>query len=207
MSDKLNNSSALPVGNGPSHNHAKAIELTTLLVTGFWLTLNGKRRASDCWIWPGRSDNYGYGRIQYQPGGHASSYYLAHRVSWVIHNGVIPPGFLVCHTCDCPGCVNPNHLFLGSNLENIADARAKGRMPDPVRFQLGFFRRRPGAKIGSMHPSAKLTVNNVQVIKELLQGGSPVRDIARQFSVSTTTIYNIRSGRKWAEMDQYMGAR
>lgn len=71
-----------------------------------------------CWLWNGSSLERGYGRFRGS---------LAHRVSWVLHNGPIPDGMHVCHRCDVTACVNPAHLFLGTALDNIRDMHAKGR--------------------------------------------------------------------------------
>jgi hypothetical protein len=75
-----------------------------------------------CWMWPGATDIKGYGRIRA-----AGRMILAHRLSWTLQNGEIPVGMLVCHSCDVPGCVNPAHLFLGTNEDNIVDRMRKGR--------------------------------------------------------------------------------
>jgi hypothetical protein len=76
-----------------------------------------------CWIWMGRmSSRQGlYGR----PGGYAGGY--AHRLSWTLHKGPIPRGLLVLHKCDTPSCVNPDHLFIGTHLDNTRDRVSKGR--------------------------------------------------------------------------------
>ncbi len=75
-----------------------------------------------CWLWTCMVNNYGYGLMQCF-GRHA----LAHRLSWVIHYGPIPDGLFVCHRCDVRHCVNPTHLYLGTNTDNMRDMHAKGR--------------------------------------------------------------------------------
>lgn len=85
-----------------------------------------------CWIWIGGKTSDGYGK-----------FYLngikrrAHRVAWVIRNGQIPEGLNVLHNCDNPSCVNPDHLFLGTQIDNIIDMVSKGRNRDRSVGRLG----------------------------------------------------------------------
>jgi hypothetical protein len=76
-----------------------------------------------CWLWVGTTTR-GYGRIRA-----FGSTQRAHRVSWLIHRGPIPSGIGVCHRCDTPSCVNPDHLFLGDQRDNLRDMVRKGRCP------------------------------------------------------------------------------
>lgn len=81
------------------------------------------RDASGCWLWKGSRNGRGYGEIYVH-----GKKEMAHRASWLIHRGVIPDGLYVLHRCDCPPCVNPAHLFLGTNSDNMLDAAARGRL-------------------------------------------------------------------------------
>ena len=75
-----------------------------------------------CVEYTGYTDGLGYGRVR------NGAKVLTHRLSWEHHNGPIPKGLLICHSCDNPPCVNVNHLFLGTNKDNVQDAINKGRM-------------------------------------------------------------------------------
>lgn len=89
--------------------------------TRFWKYVSALSD-DECWIWMG-SLRRGYGRISIR-----HSYSIpAHRFSWELHRGSIPNGLDVCHTCDVPACVNPNHLFLGTAKDNIRDMILKER--------------------------------------------------------------------------------
>jgi hypothetical protein len=88
--------------------------------TRFW---NKVLKTDTCWLWTGTKDSRGYGRFAEMD----RKMVLPHRFSWEIHFGRIAQGLQVCHKCDNPSCVNPKHLFLGTNSDNIQDSLRKGR--------------------------------------------------------------------------------
>jgi predicted XRE-type DNA-binding protein len=112
---------------------------------------------------------------------------LAHRISYGLHVGPIPKGggVCVCHKCDNPKCVNPDHLFLGSHADNIADRDVKGRQ---VTLK------------GSKNVNAKLTEAAVKEIKLLLASGVMQKLIAKQFDVSQSNVSDIKRGRIWGHI-------
>lgn len=152
----------------------------------------------DCILWPRKLDHAGRGRIW-----HLGKLKLAHRWAWERVNGrSVPDGMFVCHHCDNPTCVNPDHLYVGTHQDNMRDmvqrerSMAK-RYPDLAR-DLGY---RTGSQNnwarGADNPKAKLSPDDVEAIRNDSRLTSV---LAAEFGVTRTTIQRIRSGRAWREV-------
>lgn len=138
--------------------------------------------ATGCWRWVGRTDAGGYGVLYWGPNG--SAHRRAHRVSYAAF--VADPGQRhVCHTCDTPACVNPEHLWLGTAADNHRDKAAKGRA-NPRR--------------GEQHRTAKLCEADVASIRQRCADGESQHLVARAFGVSQPTISYIVRRTTWRHL-------
>lgn len=141
-----------------------------------------------CWIWTlYLRRGYGQFRMTSNPSDTAPG---AHRAAWLLFRGPIPDGLNVCHQCDVRCCVNPDHLFLGTDFDNMSDAAQKGRMDWKTPH-------RPGLPRGEKHPRAKLTEAQVQEIRQSPMSGV---DAAKLYGVSGRTISRIRRNEKWQHL-------
>lgn len=129
-------------------------------------------QSGDCWTWTGKTDKDGYG-VFYKDGGD----FRAHRVGYEIGHGVSPGDLCVCHHCDNPQCVNPAHMFLGTNAENTADRNAKGRQMRGERQRF-----------------AKLCESDVIAIRASM---ARQVDLAAQFGVTQGAISAVKLRHTW----------
>jgi hypothetical protein len=148
--------------------------------------LKNTKEENGCWIWCGGTRvKSGYGGIKVN--GKTIS---THRYSYQLHYGAIPAGLFVCHKCDNPKCINPDHLFLGTNSDNMKDAYNKGRLNLPTNG---------GFKTGNKPINRKLTEEQVIQIKEILKtrGKKTLKKIAEEFNVKEYVIRDINCGRSY----------
>ena len=146
------------------------------LESRFWARVH---KTPACWLWTGKQQ----GRIcstarAGEPYGllHmpiSNKFCYAHRVSWELHNGTIPDGLQVCHHCDNRLCVRPDHLYIGTQGDNLADASRRGRM------------------------SKKLSTVKAREIKTALANGETAQSIANRYNVWYNSIWSIKKGLSW----------
>lgn len=137
----------------------------------FWSKVNKDVPADECWLWVGPTDKEGYGKLNVGRTFRA----MAHRYSYTINVG--DPGQLqVCHSCDNPTCVNPAHLFLGTNQQNMLDARTKGRF---MRL-------------------TELEVRQIKIMHFVLHHDK--NKIMKDFNISQSSLDDILSGRSWSSV-------
>lgn len=143
-----------------------------------------------CWEWRGSKNKrrQNSGQISY---GRRSEHKVlkTYRVAYELWIGPIPEGQCVCHRCDNPSCVNPQHLFLGTVADNNQDKAAKGRAVYPVLP-------------GELSPSAKLTLDEVRSIRHALENGERGADLARQYGVTKSAISSIKYRKVWRDDEQ-----
>jgi hypothetical protein len=145
----------------------------------FWLKV---RVGDGCWLWTASTVDSGHGRFSLN-----GKMVGAHRVSWLLNRGPIPDGLDVLHDCpsgDNPSCVRPTHLWLGTDIDNQHDKKAKDRQAQ-----------------GEDHGRAVLTVEQVRAIRAAEGGYGRISALARTFGVSRQTIYQVRRGtRVWTHV-------
>jgi hypothetical protein len=133
-----------------------------------------------CWIWKASKDKNGYGIFRGKIGD--VKFTRAHRFSYAFYTGDLLVGTQALHTCDNPSCVNPEHLFSGTNADNMRDKAEKGRSRTPT---------------GEKHGKAILTERQV---RNILKDPRPYAEIATQYNVATTTIGSIKQRVSWKHL-------
>lgn len=178
------------VATGLCNKHYRRKKRGSSLTELSWCELSPRERLekftkinpdTECWIWAGSKNKKGYGQIHFE-----GKTRIAHRVSYEINIGGIPKNILVCHSCDNPSCINPSHLFLGTNLDNSNDKFSKGR---------------GRALIGQENGNSKLSTDEVIKIKSMLKNNESSYSIARKFNVKGETVLSIKNKLTWSHID------
>lgn len=128
------------------------------------------KKTDSCWLWVGSTHSFGYGEFRI-----GRKLIRAHKFSYELHNKPIPHGFSVCHHCDQPRCVNPDHLFPGTQADNVKDMAQKGRA------------------------GKKLSSHAIPEILRLLEDHTQT-DVARMYNVSQNAISHIALGKNWKHL-------
>lgn len=164
----------------PSHN---------LAVDRFWSKVD---KSGECWTWRGALSQKGYGRVST----HGRNRVAAHRFSYLVAFGEIPVGMVVCHKCDNPPCVRPDHLFAGTQLDNIRDCIKKGRRDESGRIQSIL-------RAGENSVSAKLNWETVRAIRANVPKRGVLnycREISKKHGMGFSSITDIVYGYTWKEI-------
>lgn len=152
----------------------------------FWAKVD-KEHPSGCWMWLGCRGKYndGYGSISFD-----GRIIITSRFSWFIHFGAPPDDLCVLHTCDTPGCVRPDHLFLGTQQDNARDRCAKGRQ---------------AKQKGSANANARLTEDGVRYLRQHYKPGYPyhpgnIQELADKFGITVGQVWNIARRKQWTHL-------
>lgn len=161
-------------------HHTSVTDRNRPLEERFWRRVD-VGTPDECWMWTGQRDTHGYGLLgsafRDRP---AYITMRAHRLSYELAHGPIPAGMVVCHHCDNPSCVNPAHLFLGTQSDNTRDMTAKKRQAR-----------------GERHSQTRLTEDDVREIRSALAAGETQRSIGERFGIHQTTVSNIATRITW----------
>lgn len=145
-------------------------------------------KSGKCWVWTKDKYNYGYGKISIGEG----KQMRAHRFMYIKEFGDIPESMNVLHKCDNPSCVNPNHLYLGTQKDNVVDMMSKNR---------GGYKK----FCGESHHNSKLTRKEVNEIKTLWNSGKLFqKDIANKFGISQQVVSKIVNNKAWLEDGEHI---
>lgn len=144
-------------------------------------------KSGDCWEWTGaKFQDNGYGQFWFN-----GTTVRVHRFSWMIANGTIPDGLCICHTCDNPLCVNPDHLWLGTNKENTHDMMAKGRWKNGGM---------DGGAKGERNSHSKIIEEDVRRIRESFLFGATQNDLISIYPINQQSISNIINHKTWRDV-------
>ena len=147
--------------------------------------------AEECWPWHGSRSPDGYGEIRFTRS--RKKAVATHVAIFVDRREIVPSGMLVCHTCDNPPCVNPNHLYVGSRADNMRDMHDRGLWHS-------------GQVKGEDNGNSVLKDSDIFQIVSMINGGLTNSAIASRFGVTHSTISLIRLGKKWSHITGWTDA-
>ncbi len=158
----------------------------------FWAKVDNSAGPNMCWWWTAGAFSRGYGAFRVK-----GKQVRAHRFAYELTKGPIPGGLQVLHLCDNPLCCNPEHLWLGTDLDNHKDCAAKGRTPRGERH--GSHTHPECVLRGERHPCAKLTEAEVlEILRRWRAGGITQQSLADEYGVYQTAISNIVLRKRWS---------
>ena len=151
----------------------------------FWEKVD---KSDECWVWTGYRNRQGYGNFSVRGENNTFTSTRAHRYAWQLVNGDIPTGMFVCHRCDTPSCVRPDHMFLGTQKDNLRDAVAKGRHASQRNHYHGKTHR-------------KLSAAKVLAIRAAYTGRyGQMTEMAREYGVVPNTIRHVLIRKIWRQI-------
>ena len=149
---------------------------------GFWSRVD-KHDPGECWTWLRYINDSGYGVTTTKNNRHIRASHIAYELTY----GPLPEGFIVCHKCDNPACVNPAHLFAGTHTDNVCDMDNKGRRVNAPQH-------------GESHGMSKLTADKVVEIRRLAASGISNAELGRRFDISDTHVWRIVTRQSWSHL-------
>lgn len=149
------------------------------LIDKFWSNVQ-KGNPDECWIWIGSPSGNGYGQLRFE-----GVTYRSNVLSYLINKGNIPARMYICHTCDNPICVNPNHLFVGTPSDNAKDRQQKGRG-------------RP--MDGENNSNNRFTKESIIQMRSMFQKGYLCNEIAHIFDTNPEYVRNVVKRKVWKDL-------
>ena len=160
-------------------------------VDRFWSKV---KKTNGCWIWLGGTDKDGYGTFSVNRVNQR-----AHRYSYMLAGNTLTDDQILCHTCDVPGCINPDHLFPGTHQDNATDRKNKGRYESISGKNHYYAKTLPKERRrGEQHSMVRINEKQAKEVKVRLDKGEMATSIARSIGVPRHIVYNIKYKTAWS---------